>query len=73
MKYFNFKRYKFSTVLKNLERLKDYFLTIFKFMNFVKLKTPSSNLTSDLLRLFVTVENLYLLILKYFIYFNLSC
>ena len=34
MKYFNFKRYKFSTVLRNLEKLKDYFLEIFKFASF---------------------------------------
>ena len=34
MKYFNFKRHKFSTVSKILGRLKDNFLTIFEFLSF---------------------------------------
>ena len=34
MKYFNFKRYKFSTVSKILDRLRDSFLTIFEFLSF---------------------------------------
>ena len=34
MKYFNFKRYKFSTVSKILDRLRDNLLTIFEFLSF---------------------------------------
>ncbi len=37
MKYLNFKRYKFSTIVKNLHSLVDYFLRYFKFINYKKI------------------------------------
>ena len=37
MKYFNFKRYKFSTITKNLSRLSFSFLYFFKLINFKKI------------------------------------
>ena len=68
MKYINFKRYKFSTVLQNLNTLKYSFLKIFKFkkVNFSKINKYFNPKSYNIPK----IKNVYL-IKKKFILFDL--
>ena len=83
MKYINFKRYKFSTIVKKLDTIllnlnsflrvliNGFLYPILKsyLLKFIILKNFKESYINSL-KAFKLVENLYLLKLMYFIYFN---